>query len=1503
MIKIANPSFSMCLVNNDVPVNLLNTNVHINNHVADDLIGGKMEMNITPDLEDDPDDILWSIRALYDTGAQCSLLSKPAFDKFRRKNPKRILKQLNSNLIAVIRDASGNPIPIVGIFVINFFYHGRSCVGKFVVVEKLNCEAIIGMNLIATLGLNHNPASKYIQFIDQVKDVTDVSACHIAPDDITCAEDYPYLICARKAKVIGPGIGTSAVVYLMNEKTKEHINQPCQFMSLMEPALGGYTQTDEEGNFTIPIQNHHKLLPLNLKRNQIMGRACPHDFYRSTDDAGFVNSVQNSRDPAEAAATARPHTAEEILIIRAKLSKQIDDTVPYPLRAEYLDQLMTRQDAFSADSYDLGFTTVTEHDIQLSDPSPVYRPQFRLAESHLSFIKENVAGWLRAGLVSHTKSRYNAPIFCVPKKGGSGVRCVLDFRALNDKSFPDKYSIRTIDQCLEEIGQAKSSIFSCLDLTNGFWQLKLHEDSRHLTAFTIPGLGQYQWNVTAQGLMGAPASFSRLMDLIMRGASNVITYIDDVLIHSRTHPEHLAHLLAAIDRVRSANLRLNPEKCIFGAAQVQYLGQTISGQGVQPGLDKTSALKDVAPPANVKQLKSFMGLANYFRNFIRRFSIVANPLFDMVKQNADWSNGLTPAALAAFKFIQKTISEKPVLAYPNREGMFHLYVDAALGDSTHAGGLGAFLMQEQPDGGKKVIAFASRRLSKHEKNYPAFLAEVQAAVYGMDYFHHYLVGRRFFLYTDHKPMVPLSTVHTKTLTRLHLKMQEMHPDIRYISGKDNTVADFLSRYEGMNCAVVDCSPFRIEALQREDPQLGPWMTFCDEQNRLAGGTPVQCRPPHCTRNLILDNRILRASITPRHGIISKNDTRILAPDCMRKELVRECHNSLLGGHSGIFKTSERIKTEFWWPGMDADISAHISQCIPCQSTTNKNRVSTSTPLQQLPECTRPNQRIHVDLFGTLKNRDTDSGVGPLKESSRKNRFVMVITDAFTKSVHLKAIPDKTAITVANAILNHMYVFGIPDKIQSDQGLEFCNLLSKELWTRLGIQHDVTAPYHPQCNSAVETFNKTMANYIRTALFDARRSTLDWELYLGPLALSYNTAVHSSTKVTPFYATFGYDPKVPLWQGLHLSDLGDTARSEKLALSKNFTHADHLAKLQRTHLETRDVIYHNNQHTRVATKAAHDKSHKTDVPRFEPDDLVLVRRNKKDCPNPKLAASWEPGQILERLSSSNYKVLRTERSRKKIATLNADLLKPFVHDTAPTYDSDTDAEFDDDPDANDDSQSDMPDDPDNLPPAAVHDMSDSDDSDDDEPIISQQPPSRYNLRSRKGRKATIDLNYVTLETDSKELLYLIENGYELNFSYGPRTAGESKDAPATAENPNPEDSDDEFEDAVEEQVQSPIVKKLAAAKKRLLTQLKKLSDHNKPGALDDPSSSRSRTRAASPYRQASLPPKRKFVQKATSVKSAKSVYKSAKQHIAKKLSPNRKNNTKDSFVISYDSLFE
>jgi len=299
-------------------------------------------------------------------------------------------------------------------------------------------------------------------------------------------------------------------------------------------------------------------------------------------------------------------------------------------------------DVISTTPFDLGRATLHTHNISLRDKEPVYTKQFPLKPEEYQKIRHDVAEWIRIGIVEPANSPYNSPIFCV-KKPDDSLRVVLDYRMVNAKSFPDRYSIRGVDECIREVGYAGAKFFTTLDLTASFWQMPLAKEARDYTAFTVPGLGQFRYKTSPMGLSGCPASFSRLMDVTMRGLDNVLTYIDDVLIYTAEWDHHLDTLELALDRLRKAGLKLNLSKCRFGCDRVEYLGHEIGVDGIRPSKDKKKAMLDFPTPASVKDLRSFLGLANFFRSFIPGFASTASPLFRLTRKAAAWHGGPLPA--------------------------------------------------------------------------------------------------------------------------------------------------------------------------------------------------------------------------------------------------------------------------------------------------------------------------------------------------------------------------------------------------------------------------------------------------------------------------------------------------------------------------------------------------------------------------------------------------------------------------------------------------------------------------------------------------------------------------------------------------------------------------------------------------------------------------------------------------------------------------------------------
>ena len=373
------------------------------------------------------------------------------------------------------------------------------------------------------------------------------------------------------------------------------------------------------------------------------------------------------------------------------------------------------------------------------------------------------------GILRTSTSPFNSPIFAVPKKDIPGLthdptnlRVVQDFRKLNEASLHDNYNIKDARSLIDDIGLAGSKFFSTIDLTSGFWQQDLDENSRQYTAFTVPGhYAKYEFTRVSMGLKGASASFAKLINHCMAGLDNVLCYIDDIMIHTPTMAQHLEVLEQVFEKLREFNLKANPDKSIFATQTCDCLGYKISPNGVQPSKDKTEAIRNATAPSTIKQVRSFLGLCNYFRHLIPNFAKMAEPLTKLTRKDASWKSGPLPEeAQSALFELKNALCNDPIVRMPAQQGKYILTTDASAGDKFKHGGLGAVLSQMQ-DGKEKVIAYASRTLKKHEQNYTPYLLEAAAAVFGLEQYHIFLLGRRLTLRMDHKPLKTLSTVHKK----------------------------------------------------------------------------------------------------------------------------------------------------------------------------------------------------------------------------------------------------------------------------------------------------------------------------------------------------------------------------------------------------------------------------------------------------------------------------------------------------------------------------------------------------------------------------------------------------------------------------------------------------------------------------------------------------------------------------------------------------------------------
>ncbi len=461
------------------------------------------------------------------------------------------------------------------------------------------------------------------------------------------------------------------------------------------------------------------------------------------------------------------------------------------LKPEEVEKLRTLlvdfSDVFALSDAELGCTDVLQHPIDTGEHAAIKQQPYRTPIVRREIVSQMIDAMEAQGVVQPSVSPWASPVVLVPKKDGSWRFCV-DYRRLNSVTRKDVYPLPRVDDILAALGGTK--YFSTLDLASGYWQVEMTEDARSKTAFTT-FKGLFEFTRMPFGLCNAPATFQRVMQRVLAGLEwkTCFVYIDDVLVASKTFEEHLQHLRDVFLRLRSANLRLKPKKCGFLRDKIPFLGHIISRGGILPDPRNTEKVVNYPRPMDATGVRRFMGLASYYRRFVPGFATIAAPLHALTKKHSmfEW----TSVCEESFTTLKNLLASPPILVYPKfgASQSFVLETDAS------TVGLGAVLSQEQDDGTIHPVAYASRSVDKHERNYGISELKTLGLVWALRYFRHYLIGHPCLVYTDHAACLSILNTAKPSgkLARWALTVQEMDVTIRHKSGKRNSNADALSR--------------------------------------------------------------------------------------------------------------------------------------------------------------------------------------------------------------------------------------------------------------------------------------------------------------------------------------------------------------------------------------------------------------------------------------------------------------------------------------------------------------------------------------------------------------------------------------------------------------------------------------------------------------------------------------------------------------------------------------
>ena len=801
--------------------------------------------------------------------------------------------------------------------------------------------------------------------------------------------------------------------------------------------------------------------------------------------------------------------------------------------------------------------------IETEDHPPIKQQPYRTPVVHREKIAKLVEEMQQQEIIQPSSSPWASPVVLVPKKDGTDRFCI-DYRRLNAVTRKDVYPLPRIDDILDTLGQWK--FFSTLDLSSGFWQIELDPASRPKSAFTTYQ-GLYEFVRMPYGLCNAPATFQRLMQVVLAGLEwkSCFVYIDDILVASKTFNEHLSDLRQVFTRLRQANLRLKPKKCSLLHDEVCYLGHVISKQGIKPDPQKTEKIRMYPTPTDVTRVRQFLGLASYYRRFVPGFARIASPLHALTKKGVPFC--WTTACEAAFCQLKELLCQAPVLAYPQfgPDKNFVLETDAS------GAGLGAVLSQKQADGYLHPVAYASRSLQPNEKNYCISELETLALVWAVKHFQVYLLGHQCVAFTDHSACVSLlNTPHPSAkLARWAMTIQEMNLTIKHRSGKTNTNADALSRNpidpcqctKTANVCSVDVEePSEgslstdqmqrmkdIRNLQEKDPDLVPLVWYLEK-----GELPTE---KEMSERIVLESARYDLIDDVLHSENPATPGRwcIVVPRVLCPSLLKEAHAGCYAGHFSEKKVYDRLRRYYWWKGMRSDVRRFCRGCLPCAARKGPRR-STRPPLQPIP-VGGPFHRVGVDVLQL-----------PLTRNG--NRYVVVFLDYLTKWAEAFAVPDQQAETIARLLTEHVISrHGVPEELLSDRGTNFLSDLIAEICKVLGMKKINTSGYHPQTDGLVEKFNSTLINMIAKS---CEIHAHDWDEHLAHLLFAYRVSAQESTKESPFYLLYGRDPRIPTETALShpTSPYNVNPDDYKIELMASLTNAwklakDHIVKAQQS----------------------------------------------------------------------------------------------------------------------------------------------------------------------------------------------------------------------------------------------------------------------------------------------------------------------------------------------------
>ena len=913
------------------------------------------------------------------------------------------------------------------------------------------------------------------------------------------------------------------------------------------------------------------------------------------------------------------------------------------------------------------------HYIDLQGRMPKTAPRgFKMSEAEKEFMMKYVQDLLDKGLAQPCMGPYASPILVVKKPHSTDLRCVIDYRKLNEVTVGDEYPQPVVSELLDTLKNAK--YFSKMDLLSGFHQVRMAPEDRHKTAFTSP-FGTYSFEVMPLGLKNASKTFQRMVESVLREhiGISVIVFIDDILVFSKTLEEHQKHLTEVLEKLKQNKLYLKPKKCEFFRDKVSFLGHVVSFNKVEMDPKKIQIVKDWGELTTKKDVQRFLGFANFYRRFIENFAKIADPLYkQLVKTKNNAKVTPTDESRQAQQRLIDMITASPILTIFDSAREQKVVTDA----SQEA--IAAVLMQQGDDKAWHPVEFQSRALDGDktartgEYNYAPRDLELCAISYALQKFRSYLAGNKFTVVSDHKSLAVLedSKINSGRLARILEQLSEFDFKIEYSKGTSSiiTVVDALSRLpryrkvpeQGEQTEIALFEILGMEEVmdkkteeKSEENRWGYSLIKTDETlvNDIREGYKDD---PYWKK--IIDQ--LKKIQTDQHYepqkemkfTLSKytwddeqrllyrglDDKQVLCLPKVGNIIVNrllEFHDVPLAGHFGRDKTLASLAKNFFWPGMVTDVDDYVKSCANCQ----RKKVVKRAPIGLLYPHDRPSNRwetISLDFIVQLP-----------KTKLGNFDAIMTVVDGFSKRAHF--IPCNTTASAQQAAQllreNVIKLHGYPKKIISDRGSIFTSTVWTELFRCLQAKQNLSSSYHPQTDGMSEKENDIIECCIR-AFTNYQQD--DWNIYLPDFELAINNSKSAASGLSPQMIDTGLEPFLPL------NITHDTSETTQVSdLLQKLKDIQTLTSITFAAAQEKQALYANRKRT--------DKE-------FKEGDFVMLNSNfvydpiHTDRQARKLADKWlGPFRVDKKISRVAYKLFIPKGDNIKIhPVIHASNLKKF-----------------------------------------------------------------------------------------------------------------------------------------------------------------------------------------------------------------------------------------------------